>query len=94
MTVAVDWVKNAALDIQRIDTPTVVEICDVIESHLPFKKDIAYMPIPRCDTCKHWTHRGIRDYCGHPALRLRDSLLFVPPLETTGNFGCVQWEAK
>jgi hypothetical protein len=55
---------------------------------------VAYMPVPRCDQCKHWIRRGIRNYCNNRTLRLKASLLFVPPIETEPDFGCVQWEAK
>lgn len=55
---------------------------------------VAYIPVPRCETCIHWKARGIRRYCENRGLRLRASLTFISPLETEPDFGCVQWEAK
>lgn len=26
----------------------------IIRVHCPFKPDVAYMPVPRCETCAHW----------------------------------------
>jgi hypothetical protein len=95
-----DWATKAAGQISQMffhsrpTEPTVKDIAAIIAEHSPFKADVAYMPVPRCKTCVHWHHRGIRDYCEHPTLRLRASLLFIPPLETTKDFGCVQHEEK
>ena len=99
---AKDWAETAArvimlrYDLKRIapqDT-SVYGLAEIIREHCPVKPDMAYMPVPRCETCKHWKHRGIRNYCENPTLWLRASLTFVPPIETEGDFGCVQWEAK
>lgn len=48
-----------------------------------FKPDVAYMPVPRCETCRHWQqgkHAG--DYC---------RLLYIT---IPTDFGCVRWEVK
>lgn len=53
----------------------------------PFHKpDVAYMPVPRCETC-HWWSRisDTRGECGQ-VYQIDQS---VPP-----NFGCVEWKEK
>lgn len=57
MVVVKNWITEAASEIA--DTYGKHPITDtdgyaqIIEKHCPFKRDMAYMPVPRCDQCKH-----------------------------------------
>lgn len=55
--------------------------------------------VPRCDSCKHWSENVIEAHSTGQCLRAREqsSLLWADlhdSIQTTKNFGCVQWEAK
>ena len=71
---------------------------DVILERCPFEVDRAYMQVPRCDTCKHWTRdvdpTGKKQYSG---ICYNPELMALGSGQTTGTsdtYGCVQWEAK
>lgn len=70
---------------------------EIIEKHCPFEPDVAYMPVPRCETCNLWTPRVDLD-AGQCGLREKSSAKLWPEMYdciiTTADFGCVQWEAK
>lgn len=55
MSVVKDWIAEAA---REIDQGTGVDneefTAQVIRERCPFKPDVVYMPVPRCDSCKHW----------------------------------------
>lgn len=60
---------------------------DVIVKHCPFKVDVAYMPVPRCESCAHATpYEEHAIWCD--ALSDGANMLF------TKGFGCILWEAK
>src|SRR5260221_7555978 len=101
-----DWMTDVAKIIADYVTTTEVPIANVagvralIAKHSPFKDDVTYMPVPRCDSCTWWRghhcHRlvdssGLRH--GSKAVALEDNLggRFALLL-TDANFGCVQWE--
>ena len=65
----------------------------MINKHCPFEPDVAYMPVPRCDQCKHWTPILIGAQAGRATGRGLCNAL-SPPLVTDDSFGCVQWGAK
>jgi hypothetical protein len=90
-----DWIADA---VQKINDeyPRVLRDCNdqtplpwlfaVIREACPFKPDVAYMPVPQCETCANYRtsllHKPNEGYC--------DMLVsFV-----TADFGCVRWEAK
>lgn len=59
------------------------------------------MPVPRCDTCKHWDaygsygppELGICQQTGNDA-KFSSNESGGGEVETHNDFGCVQWEAK
>jgi len=96
-----DWITNAAIEIdeQGSSDESAGWVREVIAKHCPFKPDTTYMPIPRCDTCVHWTRYPFRSVrhpthesgtCGNEALRI----LSDDEWNTLPDFGCVQWKAK
>jgi len=107
---AKDWVMAAANEILdakaregfdgRYRNAALTEIRLYIEKHSPFRSDVAYMPVPRCDGCRHWT-RGVipvikKPSCGGTCANpeLRAIVGEQQTMETAEDFGCVQWEAK
>lgn len=56
----------------------------VIERHCPLQRDVAYMPVPRCETCSHWEHTSVTNY--GRCLQLG--------IGSMRDFGCVRWEEK
>ena len=34
------------------------EMVAIITKHCPMLPNVAYMPVPRCDSCKHWDNVG------------------------------------
>lgn len=83
-----DWAQEAANEIAddvRIGDGNEEVFRAIIVKHCPMKEDTAYMPVPRCDSCKHYKperHASAHGWC---------RLLNTPLPE---NFGCVKWEAK
>ncbi len=66
MAVVKDWTLAAAEEIyhggehgEHLDTDPDI-IAAVIGKHSPFKEGVAYMEVPRCQTCAHWDieHKG------------------------------------
>jgi hypothetical protein len=96
---ALDWMTQAAQGIQRSrglsNVPASEEvdrIRTIIFNHCPLEEGVAYMPVPRCETCKHWElsmpdkEKGnCHVYC---------NAVNFDVLLTHKDFGCVQWEAK
>jgi len=84
-----DWVQDAALEINAVDRNCHCSVMseqiaeDIITKHCPFKPDVVYMPVPRCETCSHATE--LPSYW----IRCRQLNIEAPP-----DFGCVQWEEK
>jgi hypothetical protein len=102
-----DWIFEAAQEISDgIDGGWPSGIADIIRKHFPFKdftEGVAYMPVPRCETCKHW--EPIAPFNDHGRCLMVDSgekKMWASEavnesyegIETTLDFGCVQWEAK
>jgi hypothetical protein len=86
-----DWMQAAAEEIgsevvhdHLIDGIKTIRM--IISKHSPFEPDTAYMPVPRCETCKHLD--GI--YC--EVLQSVPSGSRIP--SEIKQFGCVRWEAK
>jgi hypothetical protein len=114
MTVIKDWIAEAAKELashfsfgvgrdnyvtdeQRQGVAN--HYASIISKHCPLKPDTAYMPVPRCETCKHW-ERGVFEDSKEPS---HGGTCFNPELQAFGGgqtietgevFGCVQWEAK
>jgi hypothetical protein len=76
----------------------------LIEEECPFKDSVAYMPVPRCETCRHWDRNiseGTRviEEQGRCLMMYEGSKTKIWPeyrddIMTSADFGCVQWEAK
>jgi hypothetical protein len=60
---------------------------------------VAFMPVPRCDGCKHWD-KDVSDKDRGQCMKVygHDDTKMWPDLydgvNTTADFGCVQWESK
>jgi len=96
MTIHRYWALEAAADFAEHHDPKLeVAVYNTIVKHCPFEADTAYMPVPRCDGCKHWTYRP--EYLDPHGACMADAIgsdcndytIIVP-----ADFGCVQWEAK
>jgi hypothetical protein len=70
----------------------------IIFSHCPLEEGVAYMPVPRCETCKHYEAyppharypEDTQGSCNNENIKIvSDDQFAVRP-----DFGCVQWEAK
>jgi hypothetical protein len=74
----------------------------IILKHCPMLPDTAYMPVPRCETCKHWDLDTVTSVntaeCTLPTMVARvmydggEKINFR--MRTQHDFGCVRWEAK
>ena len=68
---------------------------DLAQKEAVITKD--WMPVPRCDQCKHWDNVGFTNK-SHGACRLSEhnpfSLASFGNVATHADFGCVGWEAK
>lgn len=91
MAAADDWMEEAADDIAGKDL-NCFAIVEVIARHSPFKDGVAYMPVPRCDTCAHW--RPDRSLMTGDCHLINDNCGGNSILETDADFGCVQWQEK
>lgn len=92
MAPGIDWMNEAAREIVQFGSReydlylTQAEAREIIEKHSPFKPDVAYMPVPRCETCAHW--QSSTKACA--ALRSGPlSCIYTAP-----DFGCVKWKAR
>ncbi len=107
MAVVKDWTLDAAEEIfNNLDEINLIEehrkgtvpwIKGIIVQHCPFKPDVAYMPVPRCETCAHWDNLATENK-HHGACRLYEHDVYAPVsfsrMVTTENFGCVRWKEK
>lgn len=96
-----DWTQKAAEEVVEhiADTDNYIasEIRAIIEKHVPFEPEVAYMPIPRCESCRRWTKHPPGAYPSPSGSC--DVLRFTSPMgewhmTTSPDFGCVRWEAK
>lgn len=102
-----DWATEAAeainsvFDGRHLQNP-VLTARTIILNHSPFKPDVVYMPVPRCDGCRHWKPQHVTSPLGdcskiHTSERVQvgNSLAqIMVPLPTLPSFGCVMWEAR
>ena len=74
------WERNATRDMMK-------EAAQVLEDR------IAYMPVPRCETCGHW--KEARSGVGWCNVK-RDKIQTTPGanLVTSADFGCTVWKEK
>jgi len=100
MTLIKDWMTETAealsKEIGDHDNYTPDVLRPIIAEHFPYKdftEGVAYMPVPRCDTCTHWTSRvKYFGWCGMKRVKLDTQP--GATLLTASDFGCVQWERK
>jgi hypothetical protein len=54
---------------------------------------VAYMPVPRCETCSEWRADSDKKTgsCMRVTVAGKGGIFY---LTTTANFGCVDWKAK
>ena len=95
----VDWVTQAAKAIRSRWWPTTDDIRKIILKHQPLKPDTAYMEVPRCETCKYWQKDHSYEEPSGICLRQESygkiwSDCGDYTIMTSGDFGCVQYEAK
>lgn len=91
MAIGKTWIADAVDEIDELIGNVHLDeghIAEVIAKHCPFQPDVAYMPVPRCDGCRHWETLDHMPNVDHKAvcgllLRL-----------TSQDFGCTAWEAK
>ncbi len=90
-----DWMAEAAERVyvkacRALTEENVVFNVEVVKTtiakHSPFKDGVAYMPVPRCETCGHFNVFKYISYDRRWCL----SLAITPPAD----FGCVQWKEK
>lgn len=68
---------------------------DIILKHCSLKPDTAYMPVPRCDSCRHWQlDLNYKEPSGRCDAAKVWSDCGDYTIMTSRDFGCVQWEAK
>jgi hypothetical protein len=85
-----NWITDAAREIHDNRHNSVGRVITIIAKHSPFKLvDVAYMPVPRCETCAH--------FIPYPGALLVGGTCIGKDLagETVNiDFGCVQWKEK
>ncbi len=73
-------------DAQSYSAGELVELANLIAMSRRFKVDVAYMPVPRCETCSEWSHYDHHPedigYCDIIAARVKKT------------FGCVEWKER
>lgn len=101
MAVVKDWAIEAAVDIiDYVKTGSTLEwVAERIHAHCPFKRDVAYMPVPHCESCAHWRHmHANQGGCGYANngedIERRLWADMYDDVVTSADFGCVQWKEK
>lgn len=95
MAVVKDWVAEAAQQIYAVVHPNKHYvstearhdeehyIASIIDKHSPFQRDVAYMPVPRCETCQFMRESpNIKPHCTYLNM------------QTIPKFGCVAWRSR
>lgn len=89
------WVERAVKEILEDGiTFNVEQIKAIIALNCPFEEGVAYMPVPRCETCAHWSEFRNVDGEGECKKMQMPTSGGVYYLQTTADFGCVQWKAR
>ena len=96
-----DWKADLIEDLATFPTNSMWPqmVSEAIDRHVPMKEGVAYMPVPRCETCANWTWR--------PAAQARDGICDMTKwpdgmriatdcgentIVTSADFGCVEWK--
>lgn len=94
------WLKAIEDELSTL-TQQEADLClAAIAKHLPLKAETAYMEVPRCETCTHWSKRHHHENSGFCMLpqALNDAAPMWTEMYdyilTNADFGCVAWEAK
>jgi hypothetical protein len=77
-----DWMIEAAKELTRFGDAHEETYRSIITKHSPFKSGVAYMPVPRCETCAQFIQ--------HKDPELGVCLKLNQLVRT--DFGCVQWK--
>ena len=93
-----NWAEEAAMRIAECPYDVGVnEMQLIITEAAPFKPDVAYMPVPRCESCRHWDNiGGTNRFHGWCRLAQHDpySMAAFTSMVTHADFGCVAWRMK
>ena len=98
-----DWAFEAALEIAaRAYEGEILgrDVKAIINKWCPFKPDVAYMPVPRCETCAWWERSKIFSTHGECQYARTDDLdrkLWATAYDgvlTEADFGCTEWKVK
>lgn len=97
-----DWALTAAEEIVKTSYPEdvlpihkAIFVYNTIRRHCPFEPDVAYMPVPQCDSCHYW--RPGPDAYGACNLSGSGSEVYGgagEDIRTLPGWGCVRWKAK
>jgi hypothetical protein len=98
MSTANDWIADAVNEvIEGGDARQLLReyLLSALRKHSPFKPDVVYMPVPRCDQCRHW-RQAIQPTAGFGVCERIDipENPEIAELPTPADFGCVLIEAK
>lgn len=93
-----NWVDEAAWAIEqkiRHDSLYDGDVARIITDHCPLKLDVAYMPVPRCESCVHFE---IDPSYINPSGRCKEASVWSDcndyTIYVSADFGCVQWKEK
>ena len=100
-----DWALIAAREIVEMVPPAdalptykAIFVYNIIRTHCPFEPDVAYMPVPRCDSCAHWIPVKHLEHTWSACEELSTGRVASTEgddvIQTRADFGCVQWKAK
>lgn len=88
-----DWMRAVEEEVERRQFEAgrlcSVGIAEIVAKHCPFKPDVAYMPVPRCDSCARWARPDPKQD-GICTLWKGNRIVVT----TSADYGCVRWEAK
>ena len=96
---AKDWTMNAAIEICKLKGSERYEgyVSEIIGKHCPMLPDVAYMPVPRCDSCGHWeldpAYMDPVGRCLNKESKIGSDCNDYT-IMTDADFGCVQWKAQ
>lgn len=104
-----NWVVEAAEEIAEEQWFTPDGIAQIIREYCPLKEDVAYMLVPRCEMCQHWSPIALTPRYGTclllqhgnyardlaiSRLAVADGAEYPAGLTTQDGFGCVQWKER
>jgi len=90
-----DWIDEAVREIVRWHDwaipmgmyPAEDAIAEILRKHCPMEDGVAYMPAPRCETCRDWE-------VGRADNPDREGWCALLDHDCDADFGCVEWEKR